>query len=315
MWTEKYRPKTLNEVVGQEEIVNHLIGFTESKEMPHLLFSGRAGVGKTTCAHALINDILGEFKKGNFIELNASDARGIDEVRVRVKNFARLAVWGDVPFKIVILDEADNMTPDAQHALRRVMEKYDKTCRFILTCNYSSRIIEPIQSRCSVFRFKNLTDEVIGERVSYIGGEEGLSLTNGGIQAIVQVSDGDLRKAVNVLQTAGSFTENIDEETVYLVASRARPAEIEELIVLSIQDKDFGKARKKIRDLITKYGMSGGDIVRQIHRFLLRYDGFSNEIKLQALEYLGTIDYRIMEGASDDVQLSAFIAKLILLTS
>src|SRR3989339_394548 len=156
IWTEKYRPASFEEIRGQKEIVEKISAFVKSGNMPHLLFSGPAGVGKTTLALVIAKRLFGENWRQNTLELNASDERGIDVVRVKVKDFARTKSIGDVPFKLIYLDESDALTKEAQQALRRTMENYTQTCRFILSCNYSSKIIDPIQSRCAVFRFKPL---------------------------------------------------------------------------------------------------------------------------------------------------------------
>ena len=168
IWTEKYRPTNFENVKGQKEIVAKIKAFVESGSMPHLLFSGPAGVGKTTLSLVIAKQLFGDNWKQNTLELNASDERGIDIIRVKVKDFARTKAIGDVPFKLIYLDESDALTKDAQQALRRTMENYTKTCRFILSCNYSSKILDPIQSRCAVFRFKPLSEEDIIEVIAEI---------------------------------------------------------------------------------------------------------------------------------------------------
>ena len=201
-WTEKYRPKILNDVVGQKKIVNVLKSFVERKNMPNLLFAGPPGIGKTTCTLALSRELYGDEYKDYILELNASDDRGIGIVRGRIKDFARTVSLHDVPFKLIFLDEADALTSDAQHALRRTMEKYADITRFILSCNYSSKIIEPLQSRTSVFRFRPISIDAIIEDLNMIIKNEGLNVTDDALKAITYVCEGDLRKAVNVLQGA-----------------------------------------------------------------------------------------------------------------
>jgi len=181
LWVEKYRPKSLDEVVGQEEIVERLQAYAKTGNLPHLLFAGPAGTGKTTCAIALARDMFGENWRQNYFELNSSDERGIDTVRTKVKEIARLAPFGGTNFKIIFLDEADNLTADAQAALRRTMETYSKTSRFILSANYSSRLIEPIQSRTAVFRFRPLKPEAIAEYMGRIAKAEKLKITDDGM--------------------------------------------------------------------------------------------------------------------------------------
>ncbi|MCA1813209.1 MAG: replication factor C small subunit, partial [Halobacteriales archaeon] len=216
IWVEKYRPAKLADVVGQEEVTSRLLSYVKSRNLPHLLFAGPAGTGKTTCSIALAKELFGETWRQNFQELNASDERGIDVVRGKIKEFARTAPIGS-DFKIIFLDEADALTNDAQGALRRTMEKYSGTARFILSCNYSSRLIEPIQSRTAVFRFRPLKPEDIKKQMRKIAKEEHLEVTAEGLDALLYVAQGDLRKATNTLQVAASLGKKVDEDTVYTV--------------------------------------------------------------------------------------------------
>ena len=230
IWIEKYRPATLNDVVGQREIVERLKNYVGAQSLPHLLFTGTAGIGKTTSAVALAREFFGENWQVNFRELNASDERGIDVVRNQIKQFARTAPIGNATFKILFLDEADALTNDAQSALRRTMENYAHTCRFILSCNYSSKIIDPIQSRCAIYRFKPLDREAITEELKRIAKNEGLTISEAAMDAIIYVAQGDMRKAINALQGAAIINADISEDMIYEITSTAKPDEILELL-------------------------------------------------------------------------------------
>ncbi len=308
LWTEKYRPRTLNEIIDEEEIVSRLQEFVRRATMPHCLFAGPPGTGKTTAALCLARDLFGERFQDVFMELNASDERGIDVVRTTVKEFARMASLSSVPFKILVLDEADNMTSDAQSALRRTMEKYSETCRFILCCNYSGRIIEPIQSRCALFRFTPLPDEKIVENLHRIAKNEGLKFTESGLKSIVDVAEGDLRKAINTLQAASSMSKGITEESVYQVVGRAKPTDVHEMLNHALKG-DFIKAREELRHLLVTYGLSGTEIVRQVHSEIFRL-AVPEKRRIELIEAVGEIDFRLVQGGDEEVQLSALLARL-----
>jgi len=265
IWTEKYRPKRLDEVIGQKEIVEKLKMFVKRKNMPHLLFAGPAGTGKTTCAMAIARELFGEGWKSNFLEMNASDERGIDTIRTKVKDFARTKAIGNVPFKIILLDEADALTKDAQHALRRTMENYTNTCRFILNCNYSSKIILPIQSRCAIFRFKPLEKEDIKKYVEKIANNEGFEINDKIIEALYNASEGDLRKVTNILQSTITLDKKLTPEAIYSIAGMAKPKEIADILKLAINGEIL-KAKDKMHSIMLNYGLSGIDIIKLISK-------------------------------------------------
>src|SRR4030043_125668 len=223
IWTEKYRPKEFLEVVGQEDIIKRVESLTNSLNIPHLLFAGPAGTGKSTLALIIVKQLYGHNWRENYLELNASDERGINIVREKVKDFARTKSLGNVPFKVIFLDEADALTPEAQQALRRTMENYSSTCRFILSCNYSSKIIDPIQSRCAIFRFKLLEKKDIEKYLMEIVKAENLTIKPEAIEILYEGSEGDCRRATNLLQATASISPNITPELVSTIISNAKP--------------------------------------------------------------------------------------------
>ncbi len=312
LWAEKYRPRSLDEIVNQEEIVKRLKKFVEEKNMPHLLFVGPPGTGKTTAAHALAHDLYGENYLQYMLELNASDERGIDTIRTKVKEFARSRTPPGVPFKIVLLDEADNMTADAQQALRRLMEMYTASTRFILIANFPSKIIEPIQSRCALFRFTPLKKEDVIARLKWICEQEKCKYTEEGLETIYEISEGDMRRAINVLQAAAAIG-TVTPDIVYKVVGLAHPREIREMIKLAL-DGQFQRARDQLRQLMINYGLSGVDVIKQIHREIFSQElKLPEELRVMIADYAGEIQFRLVEGADDEIQLSAFLAWLTLL--
>ncbi|MEM4254771.1 MAG: replication factor C small subunit [Candidatus Norongarragalinales archaeon] len=308
-WVEKYRPRKLRDIIGHKPIVERLEHFVKSKNLPNMLFAGRAGIGKTTAALALANELYGEDISQCFAELNASDERGIDVVRGKIKDFARSIPLASVDFKIILLDEADSLTPDAQQALRRTMEAYSKNCRFILSCNYSSRIIEPIQSRCAVFRFKSLEDSEIKGIVEEIAKKEAVGMDGKALEAIAYVSEGDARKAINCLQGSAEKGK-ITDERVFEVSSRARPKEIAEMVELALKGK-FGEARGHLNTVMVKYAMSGEDVLNQIYREVIALP-VPDELKVQLVDRIGEYDFRMSQGADERIQLEALLAQIML---
>ncbi|MHA2109413.1 MAG: replication factor C small subunit [Candidatus Hodarchaeales archaeon] len=315
MWTEFFRPRTLDEVVGQQEIVDRLKQLVTRADFPHMLFSGPPGVGKTTSAEAVIHEIFPIAQRAaNVKRLNASDDRGINVVREDIKNFARILPSGGAKFKLIILDEADQMTSEAQHALRRTMETYNEISRFILICNYSSKIISPIQSRCAIFRFKGLHKDEVISRLKFIASNKKLKIDKKGLEALFESSEGDMRQAINALQAAASLTTEVTDKVVYQVQGYVKPAELSEIIFNCIgPEPNFSVARKKVVNLMEGYGLSGQDLVKQFNSQLstLPEKDLPGTLRYEALAMLSEVDYRLASGCNPLVQFDAFLAKLI----
>ena len=310
-WVEKYRPKNLSEIIGHEEITKRLKGYVDKKNMPNMMFSGPAGTGKTSSSIALAKEFFSTNFEQNFLELNASDDRGIDIVRNTIKDFARTLAF-DSNFKIIFLDECDALTQDAQQAIRRTMEKYTKTCRFILSCNYSSKIIEPIQSRCVIYRFKPLGAKEINEQIQKISENEKITIDEKGKNAINYICQGDLRKAINILQAAATLDKKLNEEIIYTVSSKARPEQVQEMIILALNGK-FIDARKKLDELMYEQGMSGEDVMVQIYRETMNLsdDKLDQKSKIELVHTIGEYDFRLTEGANERIQLEALLAQFM----
>ncbi len=308
IWAEKYRPAKLDDIINQKHIIKRLKAFVEKKNIPHMLFAGPAGCGKTTAALCIAREIFGKDWRSNYLELNASDERGINTIRGKVKDFARTRAIG-ANYKIICLDEADALTQEAQQALRRTMENYSRTARFILVCNYSSRIIEPIQSRCAVFRFKSLAKEDIIKYLRKIADSEGLKIDENAFDALIKLSEGDLRKASNLLQTA-SFEKKVTEELIYDVAGRAEPSEVKQMMSLALE-KRFSEAREILRELLFARGISGADIVKAMSKYVYELD-IPESLKIRTIEAIGECEFRLDQGANEQIQLEALLARFAL---
>jgi replication factor C small subunit len=310
MWTEKYRPQSLDDIVNQVESMSRFKTFVSEKNMPHLLLVGPAGIGKTTSILALARDLYGPSYRSFILELNASDERGIGVIRDKVKNFARTAaIASPVSFKILIMDEADHLTGDAQHALRRTMEIYTKTCRFCLLGNYSENIIDPIQSRCSVFRFSPLKESDLKGHIEYIAKKENLNIVEEGLDAIYQASNGDMRKSINLLQAAAANQKLIDDIAIYNLLGNVSPEAIKDMLNTAL-DGNFLESRELLRGLLINQGLAPEDIIRNIYREIMRHSTLSEQWKVKLSDTLGTIDYRLTQGSRAEIQLSTLLAHL-----
>lgn len=297
-------------MAGQQEIIKRVRSLVQSLNIPHLLFAGPAGTGKSTLALIVVKELFGEKWKENYLELNASDERGIDVVRQKVKDFARTKAIENLPFKVIFLDEADALTREAQQALRRTMENYSNTCRFILSCNYSSRIIDPIQSRCVVFRFKLLEKKDISKIAKNIEEKEKLNLSEKALEFLYEAAEGDCRRAINLLQATASISSNVDEEMIRMVTSSAKPKDVKVVLDYALAG-DFVGARDKLLDVMLRESVSGTDIIKAIQKEIWNLQ-IEPEIKVRLTEKTGETEFRMIEGSDEFVQLQSLIASFVL---
>ena len=314
MWIEKYRPRTLDEVVNQKETVEGLRALLKAPStMPHLLFAGPPGTGKSTVALCIARHLMGDNFRRLVLELNASDERGIGVVRERIKGFSQIiqTTASGVQFGLVILDESDEMTKDAQTALRRIMETASRTCRFILICNYQSGIIEPIQSRCSVFRFRQLDETDAASYLNKICKSEKIEADTKVLRRILELSEGDLRRAVNYLQVVASSSKDgrLELSTLEKFQPEAQSTLIRNMLTLAIKG-DFIKARDVMYELMGKYGVSGREIIRGANREIAHIPEVTADKQVATVRALGECDFRLTQGANEDIQLSAMLAQL-----
>ncbi|MBS3163081.1 AAA family ATPase [Candidatus Woesearchaeota archaeon] len=290
IWCEKYRPQKFEDIIGQKHIVERVMAMVKQKNLPHQLYVGPAGVGKTSLILVVAKELYGDSWQDNVLELNASDTRGIDIIRNEVKNFARTKSLTGIP-KICILDEADSLTKEAQQD--------------------SSKILEPIQSRCAVFRFKPLTKEEITEIINDVADKENLKIGNKTIDVLCEISEGDVRRVYNILQSCSSISKNITEELIYDMVSFANPKEVQKILEIAVAG-DFIRSREKLLKTMLESGLSGLDIIRQVQKEIWNLD-VKNENKLKLIEKCGEIEFRMVEGSDEFIQLEALLSQFVLL--
>tara|TARA_Y100000034_G_scaffold120119_1_gene162640 strand:- start:4228 stop:5202 length:975 start_codon:yes stop_codon:yes gene_type:complete len=310
IWTEKYRPHKFEEMVGQDDIIKKVQSLSRALNIPHLMFAGPAGTGKSTLALIVVKELFGVHWKENYLELNASDERGIDVVRQKVKDFARTKAIGNVPFKVIFLDEADALTKEAQQALRRTMENYTSTCRFIMSCNYSSKIIDPIQSRCAIFRFKLLEKKDVEKRVKLIAEKENLEISEQTVEALYEVSEGDFRRVINLLQASSSISPSITAELINTLVAAAKPADIKIVLEYALSG-DFIKAKEKLLDVMLKESIAGTDVIKSIQKEVWNLQ-IDDELKVKLTEKTGETEFRLVEGSDEFIQLESLLASFVL---
>jgi len=309
IWVDKYRPKKFNEIIGQDFFVKRIQAFLKTKNLPHLLFSGAAGTGKTSTALVVATELYGENGvKGNFLELNASDDRGIDIIRNQIKEFAKLKSLAQVPYKIIVLDEADSLTKEAQQALRRTMERYSATCRFILCCNEMSKIIDPIQSRCVIFKFKGLNNIALKDLTNKIASLEGLKLDTDSESLLIKISNGDVRKLINTMQAVAAIDKKVTVKLIEEILDYVNPKEVEEMLKHAING-DFFKAREEMIKLRVLRGLSALEILKEIYRQVIEMD-LDSKVKIKLVDRIGTIEFRLVEGSDSELQLESLLAMI-----
>lgn len=309
-WVEKYRPKRLEELVAHEDIVNIITKLIDSDNLPHLLLYGPPGTGKTSTIVAAAKRMYGSKAYSSMtLELNASDARGIDVVRNQIKEFAGTRQLFSKGVKLIILDEADAMTSDAQNALRRIIEKYTKNARFCLICNYVSKIIPALQSRCTRFRFAPLSREQIRDRLIHVADQEKVNYTKLGIEAILSLSGGDMRRVLNLLQSTAMSSEKVDEVSVYLTSGAPLPADLDAIAYSLLNDK-FLEAHVKITTLCREKGYAMADILSELTIMISGMDLPSGALA-EILDGMSGVEYRLAFGTDEEIQCASLVGVFV----
>lgn len=314
VWAEEYRPKSVSEIIGQPAVVGVLSRYVKSGNMPHLMFSGAAGIGKTTSAIALAKDLFGKNWRTNYLELNASDERGIETVRVKVKEFASTMPLG-ADFKIIFLDECDNMTKDAQSALRRIMEMYSSNTRFILSCNYPNKIIAPIQDRCQHYRLKLVPEEDIRDLIVRVAADNNLKFSDEALDLIATHANGSVRSALNLAQLFDMETDEISVDMVTPLMGSVLDKDHLKPLLKYIREGNFTEWERQLYKLFYEKSFSSVEIIDFLYYAVIKGElGIENKKHvLKAVEYLGVCDFNITDGGTEMIQIRCLMARLSLL--
>eukprot|EP01012_Entosiphon_sulcatum_P053042 TRINITY_DN7293_c0_g1_i1.p1 TRINITY_DN7293_c0_g1~~TRINITY_DN7293_c0_g1_i1.p1 ORF type:complete len:379 (-),score=48.28 TRINITY_DN7293_c0_g1_i1:295-1350(-) len=305
-WIEKYRPSHLDEIIAHDEIISTIRNLIQQNKLPHLLFYGPAGTGKTTTALACARMLYGAKFQNYVMELNASDERGIDVVRHHIKDFASTKqIFSSVPFKMIILDEADQMTGDAQAALRRVIEQYTRNVRFCILCNHINKVVPALQSRCTRFRFGPLKKEQVKTRLQFIAQSEKLDYTDAGLEAIYKLSCGDMRKCLNTMQATNNSFGNVHDESVYSCTGQPSPKDIRAMVEAMV-GRPFTDALEAVRTIRQAKGLSLTDILGELVPYVTKM-AFPDDVKIFLFEKLADLEYNLAFAASDKIELSAMV--------
>lgn len=305
-WTEKYRPDNLDDILGHDAVLHKLSTYVNDGGMPHLMFVGQSGVGKTTTAMAIAKEIYSGNWKANFVELNRSDQRGIDAIREDVKEEAMSRSLTEKDFRIIYMDDADDLTDQAQAAFRRMMENYSENIRFILSCRSLSKIIDPLQSRCALFRFRPISKEDIETWIRRIEEEEGFRIDQDAINVLARVSKGNLRDVTNLLQVCASKEQEIDENVVKSAIQETKKADIKGMI-LRAQRNDFMDVREELYDLLIEEGYSEDKILEMVHEEIYNLPMDKKRRKEIAVE-LGEVDFDMVRGSKKRIHLQRLLA-------
>ncbi|KAG8977120.1 hypothetical protein FRB90_008911 [Tulasnella sp. 427] len=302
---EKYRPQSLDDVVSHDDITTTIQKFIDKNRLPHMLFYGPPGTGKTSTILAVARRIYGKDYKKFILELNASDDRGIDVVREQIKNFAETRTLFSKGFKLIILDEADMMTTAAQAALRRVIEQYTKNVRFCIICNYVNKIVPAIQSRCTRFRFSPLAVKEVEKKIDEVIEKEKVKITPDGKEALLKLSKGDMRRALNILQACHAAYDVTDETAIYNCTGHPHPADIE-AVVKSMMSDEFTASHNKINQLKVERGLALQDLISGVYEYIDTID-FPPYTRIYLLDHLATTEHRLSTGGSERLQLTALL--------